>query len=208
MRRAVLLAAAAAAVSSIHALQLDVQPGDTRCLGEELGEDTPAKFVFKQAPRNNKPLDFNSKGVYVMVTDPSGKSIFKQMLRGEQDVEFQYTSEGPGLYHICFSSSAHSIQRVDLSVGRHYDSESFVKSIKEEALQPLELLLSRAEDAARAINAEMDLSIQRESELKYTSVNMEWRINAFALFSIVVLLGLSAWQIVFLKKFFRSKKLL
>jgi emp24/gp25L/p24 family/GOLD len=60
----------------------------------------------------------------------------------------------------------------------------------------------------QAINSEMDLMISREAALKVSSVDMEWRINAAAVFSIAVLLGLSAWQMVFLKKFFRSKKLL
>jgi hypothetical protein len=62
---------------------------------------------------------------------------------------FQHTSTAPGLYHICFSSTADTVQRVDVEVGRLFDPETFVKSIKAEELQPLELLLSRAEDAAR-----------------------------------------------------------
>jgi emp24/gp25L/p24 family/GOLD len=58
------------------------------------------------------------------------------------------------------------------------------------------------------ITVGMDAMSSKEAELQAASSRMEWRTNAFAVFSIVVLLGMSAWQIVFLKRFFISKKLL
>ncbi|KAG5182641.1 emp24/gp25L/p24 family/GOLD-domain-containing protein [Tribonema minus] len=190
------------------AVQLDLQPGDTRCLGEELNEESQARFAFKLVRRGGAPVDDSAKAVTVVVSKPSGQSVYSRKLFDYEQKAFEHAGAAPGLYHICFTSGCDTIQRVDLEVTQLFDQEAFVRSIKAEALQPLELLLSRAEDAARAINAELDQSIQREAQLKRTSVNMEWHINAFATLSIVVLLGLSAWQMAFLRRFFRSKKLL
>jgi hypothetical protein len=51
-------------------------------VGEELGEQMPAKFVFRQAKRGgvdgHRPLP--SKGMIVQVTKPAGASIFKEIL--------------------------------------------------------------------------------------------------------------------------------
>ena len=49
---------------------------------------------------------------------------------------------------------------------------------------------------------------KREARMKQTSESTASRIRFFAYVSILVLLLLSFWQTVYLKSFFRSKKLL
>jgi hypothetical protein len=54
----------------------------------------------------------------------------------------------------------------------------------------------------------MDYVIQRESHLLEAGEQMEWRVNAFSVLSIVILLITGAWQMVYLRRFFTMKKLL
>mmetsp|Transcript_12765 Transcript_12765/g.19096 ORF Transcript_12765/g.19096 Transcript_12765/m.19096 type:complete len:209 (+) Transcript_12765:31-657(+) len=196
-------------ISIASSIQLLIYPGEVRCIGEELVEKSSVKFSFKQVNNvadGNK--DLPTKGLRMQISGPSIKQIYRNQLNGGEEKDFQYMVAKSGLHRVCFVSNLKTEQRVEINIKRLFDAENFVKSIKMEALQPLELLLSRAEDATRAINMEMDATIAREVELKVKSENMEWRINAFALFSIVVLISLSAWQTYFLKSYFRAKKLL
>jgi len=60
----------------------------------------------------------------------------------------------------------------------------------------------------REIANEMDLSLKREELERATEEEEEERTALFGSISIATLLALSCWQIIYLRRFFRSKKLL
>jgi hypothetical protein len=72
----------------------------------------------------------------------------------------------------------------------------------------LQLLFRRAELTVAGVSKELDSVRQREAALRETSETTDARIQWFSIFSIVILLAVSLWQVTFLKSFFRSKKLL
>lgn len=77
-----------------------------------------------------------------------------------------------------------------------------------EHLKPVELQFRKAEDKLKSISDEMGKSREREAQLRQTSETMSGRIQWFSVLSITVLLTISAWQVYYLKSFFRAKKLL
>ena len=66
----------------------------------------------------------------------------------------------------------------------------------------------RASPRAPQVTREFNYMQKREARMKQTSESTASRIRFFAYVSILVLLLLSFWQTVYLKSFFRSKKLL
>jgi emp24/gp25L/p24 family/GOLD len=64
--------------------------------------------------------------------------------------EFEFETEEFGSYEICFTSTTKVVQRVDIDVGPDFVYDHDANLLKEESLQPLDILLSRAEDAAQA----------------------------------------------------------
>ncbi|RLN36580.1 hypothetical protein BBJ28_00021817, partial [Nothophytophthora sp. Chile5] len=49
---------------------------------------------------------------------------------------------------------------------------------------------------------------EREAAMRDTNESTNSRVLWFSFFSIVVLLGMGVWQVLYLKKFFKSKKLI
>ena len=59
-----------------------------------------------------------------------------------------------------------------------------------------------------SISKEMAKSREREAALRDDAATVQARIEYLSIISITVLLTVSAWQMFYLKSFFRSKKLL
>ena len=64
------------------------------------------------------------------------------------------------------------------------------------------------EDTVDEIHREMLYMREREAMMRNTNESTNARVLWFSFFSIVVLLGMGVWQVLYLKKFFKSKKLI
>jgi len=82
------------------------------------------------------------------------------------------------------------------------------KKVAAEELPQLEVQLKLAEDALNQISNEIDFARRQESLLREAGERTSTRIQWFSILSIAVLLVTSIWQIVYLRRFFTSKKLL
>lgn len=49
---------------------------------------------------------------------------------------------------------------------------------------------------------------QREEEMRDTNESTNSRVLYFSIFSMLCLLGLATWQVLYLRKYFKSKKLI
>ena len=99
-------------------------------------------------------------------------------------------------------------KRVDFEVQTDLAVKDYSDVVQKEHLRPLGLLFRRAEDKLADISREMEKSRDREAQLRDTNESTSNRIQWFSILSITVLLTISAWQMVYLRSFFRSKKLL
>ena len=99
-------------------------------------------------------------------------------------------------------------RRVLLDVKADIEAKDYSEVIRKEHLRPLELEFFKAEDALKQVAREFNYMRKREARMRETSESTGGRIKMFGYVSISVLLLLSFWQTVYLKSFFRSKKLL
>jgi len=149
------------------------------------------------------------ESIRATVSNPDGRSVWDSYLTAQtQDVAIP--AEHFGLYRICYSNGGSEVQRVEVGLldravklGQKFDSAK-----TKEHLLPLQLLFRRAELTVAGVSKELDSVRQREAALRETSETTDARIQWFSIFSIVILLAVSLWQVTFLKSFFRSKKLL
>ena len=72
----------------------------------------------------------------------------------------------------------------------------------------LEEMLQDAQDSLSQISKEIDFARRKENDLLQASISMEHGLQWFSWLSIVILVFTSLWQIVYLRHFFASKKLL
>ena len=75
-------------------------------------------------------------------------------------------------------------------------------------LKPLEVELKRLEDLSESIVKDFAFMKQREEEMRDTNESTNSRVLYFSIFSMLCLLGLATWQVLYLRQFFKSKKLI
>jgi hypothetical protein len=75
-------------------------------------------------------------------------------------------------------------------------------------LKPVEAELRRIEEVVGEIVTEMDYLRSREQKLRDTNESTNERVKWFALGTMGMLVGLGAWQVVYLRAYFRSKHLI
>ena len=210
--RLVLLFAAVLAVQ-VHvpgasAIRFDVDPGETMCVSEEVMRDELAVGEY------NVPFDKSTglSEVSIHVTGPtplkmggSTKTFYsrKQATKGK----FALTGLETGSHKVCFHSKAKKVARVELAINVGVSAKDFETVAKKVHLNPLEAELNRLLDSATEIHDEQLYMRSREEELRNTNESTADRIKWFSVSTIIVLLVLGAWQIMALKSFFKSKKL-
>uniref|UniRef100_A0ACB8G559 Transmembrane emp24 domain-containing protein 10 n=1 Tax=Sphaerodactylus townsendi TaxID=933632 RepID=A0ACB8G559_9SAUR len=84
----------------------------------------------------------------------------------------------------------------------------FVEIAKVEKLKPLELELRRLEDLSESIVNDFAYMKQREEEMRDTNESTNIRVLYFSIFSMFCLIGLATWQVFYLRRFFKAKKLI
>ncbi|KAM3573498.1 hypothetical protein VYU27_004541 [Nannochloropsis oceanica] len=186
----------------LHAIQLDVEPYSTRCISDDYAPDEDSTIKLRAVGRVQE-------NVRATVSNPDGQSVWDSYITA-QTQNVPVSADNFGLYRICFSNGGSAVQRVEVglldravTLGQKFDSAK-----TKEHLRPLQLLFRRAELTVAGVSKELDSVRQREAVLRETSDSTNTRIQWFSIFSIVILLAVSLWQVTFLKSFFRSKKLL
>ncbi|XP_009071038.1 PREDICTED: transmembrane emp24 domain-containing protein 10 [Acanthisitta chloris] len=79
---------------------------------------------------------------------------------------------------------------------------------KVEKLKPLEVELRRLEDLSESIVNDFAYMKKREEEMRDTNESTNTRVLYFSIFSMCCLIGLATWQVFYLRRFFKAKKLI
>nr|KAF6503069.1 transmembrane p24 trafficking protein 10 [Molossus molossus] len=83
-----------------------------------------------------------------------------------------------------------------------------LKIAKVEKLKPLEVELRRLEDLSESIVNDFAYMKKREEEMRDTNESTNTRVLYFSIFSMFCLIGLATWQVFYLRRFFKAKKLI
>lgn len=75
-------------------------------------------------------------------------------------------------------------------------------------LKPLEVELRRLEDLSESIVNDFAYMKKREEEMRDTNESTNTRVLYFSIFSMFCLIGLATWQVFYLRRFFKAKKLI
>ena len=96
------------------------------------------------------------------------------------------------------------IRHVELDIDIGADAKDWSAIQAGEKLKPVETELRRIEELVSEIVAEMDYLKQRETKLRDTNESTNERVKWFAFGTMGMLVGLGAWQVVYLRAYFRS----
>eukprot|EP00980_Cylindrotheca_fusiformis_P014961 scaffold4095_cov117-Cylindrotheca_fusiformis.AAC.18 len=119
-------------------------------------------------------------------------------------------------YEICFMSKNEDVpalmmvEHVLTSDDLYEESEDSANSkiFKGEHLTPLQNQLDESLQAAQSVIRELNLMERREKRMRQTADSINWRVRNFSYFSILVLILVTFFQVTYLKRYFKKKKLL
>lgn len=188
----------------VHGINFHLQPNTQKCLREELNQHTLINGEYTVVDAIGQSVDY-------VVTDSKGH-IFSQ----GKDIthgKFSFTTDTYETYEICFISKVPTHQRtvqqeIRLDIKTGVEAKSYDNLAEATKLKPMEIELKRLEELSDAIVQDFVYMKEREEEMRNTNESTNNRVFYLSIFSIIVLIGLAAWQILYLRQYFKSKKLI
>ncbi|KAI1501993.1 endoplasmic reticulum vesicle protein 25 [Biscogniauxia marginata] len=201
-------------IASVNALKFDLvaQPkkddSKTRCIRNFVSKDT---LVVVTA------IVGGSKGdgmvVNMHIKDTVGNEYGRAKdIAGEQRTVF--TSHTDAAFDVCFDNQLvggrvnNPSRHVELDIDIGADAKDWSAIQATEKLKPVETDLRRIEEMIQEIVAEMDYLRSREQKLRDTNESTNTRVKWFGIGTTFLLIALWAWQIMYLRAYFRSKHLI
>ncbi|KAG2418174.1 protein ERV25 precursor [Aspergillus terreus] len=126
-----------------------------------------------------------------------------------------FTAPADTAFDVCFENQlvsrqaiANPYRSIELDVDIGADARDWSSIQSQEKLKPIETDLRRIEEMVQEIVSEMEYLRAREQKLRDTNESTNERVKWFAFGTMGMLIGLGAWQVVYLRAYFRSKHLI
>merc|ERR1711973_286233 len=181
-----------------------LEPNSRKCLKEEITKGVLVSGEYDIQKQHGQTVD-------LVVADNNGHHFYNK--ENAEAGKFAFTTDGYNVYELCVISRVPPNVRglkheVSLSVKHGSEAKSYDELAKANKLAPLEVELKRLEDLSLNIVQDFAYMRTREEEMRDTNESTNSRVLYFSIFSMLCLLGLATWQVLYLRKFFKSKKLI
>eukprot|EP01080_Neovahlkampfia_damariscottae_P009950 gene9950-2271_t len=191
----------------ISSFDFYIEPQGQKCFHEEI----PANFDVWGKYELDAPIDQTTDLRIVEVK--TGKDVYNK--DDLHSGEFTFTAHEGGDYSFCFFSrntvsySSHiQARRVSFKVLTGSETVNYQNIARKEHLKPIELNLRMMEDSLKSIYLEYVYFKDREHKMRQVSDSTSSRIKWLGAFSIIVIIASSIFQALYMKSFFRKKKLI
>lgn len=189
---------------SANCIMFNLEPNTQKCLKEELQGNVPVIGEFEASEQPGQTIDY-------IVTDSKGHILAKR-----QDVtkgKFSFNTESYDMYEICFISHVPPHQKgitqlVSLVTKHGIETKNYDTLGEAANLKPIEREIKRLEDLSNAIVQDFAFMRKREEEMRDTNESTNSRVLYFSIFSLCILTGLATWQVLYLRRYFKAKKLI
>lgn len=175
-----------------------------KCFKEEVHKDVLVNGEFELT-------DAPEQSTHLTVLDSK-----KHILYNKEDAtkgKYSFTLDEFDTYEVCFESKmvagGQGPDREVMIDSKHgVEAKNYADIAKAEKLKPLEVELKRLEDLSESIVNDFAYMRAREEEMRDTNESTHTRVLYFSIFSMCCLLGLATWQVIYLRRFFKAKKLI
>ncbi|XP_009801860.1 transmembrane emp24 domain-containing protein p24delta3 [Nicotiana tabacum] len=190
-----------------EAIWLTVPASGTKCVSEELHNNVVVLAdYFAISDDHSNPIPTIS----VKVTSPFGNNLHhkENMTHGQ----FAFTTTEAGNYLACFWVDGHNPGGGSLTVNLDWKTGIAAKDwesvARKEKIEGIELELRKLEGAVEAIHENLIYLKSREAEMRSVSETTNTRVASFSIASLGVCILASVLQVLYLKRYFRKKKLI
>lgn len=194
-------------VSQINALMFYLPANVKKCLKEEIHKDILVKGDYYVA-------EIQGHHTKLEVLDSKGHILYNKEMASRG--KFAFTTDEYDVFQVCFETKV--LQEAAATVGIHkevqinlrhgVEAKDYENLAKVEKLKPLEVELRRLEDLSQDIVTDFAYMKAREEEMRDTNESTNSKVLYFSIFSMCCLLGLAIWQVLYLRRYFKAKKLI
>lgn len=183
-----------------------LQPHQKRCLKHEMYTNQLATGEYEISSMPGTVVDMS-------ITDSKGHvALSRDNVDGKG--KFAVSSDNADFYDLCFTytvppGQSASVGPREISVDYKVGAEAKnYESVDHDKLSEMEKDLNRIDDLTNAIIVDFAHLKRREQEMRDTNDSTNTRVFYQSVTSVIVLLVLATWQILYLRTFFRAKKLI
>lgn len=180
-----------------------------RCLSQWLPKSTHIRVRAKVLP------GFPGQSMNVEIHDDSPYMNQYGARNQLDEATFRFDTQAHANVIVCFQNTLESHFPMDgrsLTVQFKMESgaiaEDFHKIQQEEKLKPMEMELRRLAMTLDDVQDELQYLKMRESTLRDRNEGMNAKVKSFSFFSIGVLVVVAVYQVLYLRRFFKQKKLI
>jgi len=182
----------------------ELQPNGRQCLREEVQKDVLVTGEYEISEVPGQRTD-------VKVMDIKGHTLVSH--EDKSKGKFAFTTDDYEVYEICVISKVPPNIRgikheVELTIKMGLEAKNYETLGEAARLKPLEVELKRLEDLSEAIVQDFAYMRQREEEMRDTNESTNSRVLYFSVLSMLCLIALATWQVLYLRRFFKAKKLI
>uniref|UniRef100_A0A7S1LBM3 GOLD domain-containing protein n=1 Tax=Alexandrium catenella TaxID=2925 RepID=A0A7S1LBM3_ALECA len=170
--------------------------GEKKCYGEQVAKMELLVAEFEAV---------GQKKVSVMVLGPHA-TIFSEHER--EKVKTAFTTSEAGPHWMCIQNDDAAETEVVMTVLAGPEAKDYSKIAKKEHLEDTQIALRRVEESLRNYHSNVLYARAREERMRQTNDSTAFRVISFCLFNVVLMIGVGGWQMLYFKRFFRSKKII
>ncbi|OWP06133.1 hypothetical protein B2J93_8516 [Marssonina coronariae] len=197
-------------LSCVQALKFDIEafvqgdPRGKRCIRNFVARDTLVVVTATVDGTKGDGMILN-----MHIKDAVGNEYGRPKdVVGEKRMAF--TSHADASFDVCFENNlsgtvgvSNPFRHIELDVDIGADAKDWSAVQATEKLKPVETELRRMEEMVGEIVSEMDYLRTREQKLRDTNESTNNRVKWFAFSTMGMLVALGAWQVIYLRAYFR-----
>ncbi|XP_014246344.1 transmembrane emp24 domain-containing protein 10-like [Cimex lectularius] len=194
--------------NSAESINFYLDPNVQKCLREEVSKDV--LVIGEYNVTNLDEADSRMLPTKLLVTDEKRHILAK--VDDARKGRFSFILEETGLIEICFHSESGYRPKeggvVWLSIRKGVETKNYEELAEVAKLKPMEGRMARLEDFVEAIVDDFVEMKEREVAMSNTNESTKSRVFYLSIFNFSWLFALAAGQIIYLRQFFKSKKLI
>ncbi|KAJ3550641.1 hypothetical protein NM688_g5026 [Phlebia brevispora] len=177
----------------VSAHMIEVPASKKECFFEDLRNNDKMTVTYQVGGGGHLDIDF-------WLTDPDGHALHKQLKQSTGTVSV--TAAKDGRYEYCFSNQMSTV--VDKLVSFNVHGIIYVDD--DDTVAPIEREIRALAAGLMSVKDEQEYIVVRERTHRNTAESTNERVKWWSVAQVIILFGVVAWQVYYLKSFFEVKR--
>mmetsp|Transcript_6236 Transcript_6236/g.10823 ORF Transcript_6236/g.10823 Transcript_6236/m.10823 type:complete len:194 (+) Transcript_6236:537-1118(+) len=176
---------------------IDLQPQASFCFNQDLSDTTFVSIFFLPAGSSKVPIS-------VRAYDNNAQLISERI--GDTSPRLAFTTYDGGNFRFCIENSNEASTSVNVLFKVGVEARDYTSLPDTKDLVTVESMIKKITGVVQQVKKELSYVREREEEMRHTNQTIGERVVGYSVLTILMLVGLSVFQIFYLRAFFKAKK--